>query len=699
MSKGPDSSPKTNGAAEAKSLVQELPRILERGKKEAQRILDGLSSPNRITLQTNEFVLPTRAQGGLTSFTGQPTKDFEERAWVNRLIYGDNLLTMQALLSGDTSTRLPPLRGKVDLIYIDPPFDSRTDYRTRIHLKGLDIEQMPTVIEQFAYSDTWKYGTVSYLEMIVPRLVLMRELLSNQGSIYLHIGQDVGHYVKVVMDDLFGKPNFRNSITWVKSTNPKGSQYESDHYSSFTDLILYYSRDPQAPLDLDSIRKQLSAEELAKKYDRPDEKGMFTDGPIERSPSMGARPNLVYEYKGYTPGPWGWRVEKAELEQIDREGNLGWTSNGKPYRKIRPETDKGDPIGDFWNDISLLNSQSDERVGYPTQKPTALVKRIIDASSRVDSIVCDFFCGAGTTAVAAEESGRRWIAVDLGKPACMISRKRLIDQDAKPFLYQSIGDYQKEQFEQSSFKSLGDLAQVVVNLYGALPFPNQQGVPTNLGYIKSSNTLVFVDSPTKMTGYATIKRAQQLRGSFMGGWKRIVVLGWNFVTDIGRIVESLNDEKLEVLVIPPDLLERLKTKASYERLIKSGELRFSSLQYVTAKPVKIQHDAETDTLQVELDNYILLSPDALPLDADNKEKLEKIIAKDPLSLIEYWSIDPDYDGETFRSRWQDYRENNEDLRIKRVAKVIVPRKGEKRKVCVKVVDVFGFESATVKEVR
>ena len=185
----------------------------------------------------------------------------------------------------------------------------------------------------------------------------------------------------------------------------------------------------------------------------------------------------------------------------------------------------------------------------------------------------------------------------------------------------------------------------------------------------------------------------------MGGWNKVIILAWNFNPDIGRIIESLADKNLEVLVIPPDLLDKLKTKSSYEKLIKSGEIRFSSLQYLTVKPIKKkEHDKEQDVLDIELDNYILLTPDVLPLDEKNKEKLEKVIEGDPLSLVEYWSIDPNYDGETFRSKWQEYRENNDDLRIKKSAKIIIPKIDKKFKVCIKAVDVFGFESATVKEI-
>lgn len=633
------------------SLIEELPKIVAQGKKEAQKILDGLSGRNRITLQTNELVLPTKAKAGLSLFTGQAVKDINKKDWINRVVYGDNLLAMQALLAGDPSTGLPSMRGKIDLIYIDPPFDSKADYRTKIHLPSIDIESKPTVIEQFAYADTWKNGTVSYLQMIVPRLALMRELLSEQGSIYVHIDWHVGHYVKVIMDEIFGKENFAREIIWDRG-NPSGGKAAAENWIHAHDTILFYSK---------SISNQFF--------------------------------NKLYE-----PYTEEYIKERFKHDDKDGRGLYRLQGSGKNLRKQYLSESKGKTYTSVWQ-IPDINVMAKERIDYETQKPEIILKRIIEASCPERGVVADFFAGSGTTSTVAEKLDRKWIMSDLGKPACMIMRKRLIDQDAKPFLYQSIGDYQKEQFEQSAFKTLADLAHVVVNLYGALPFPTQDGVPNNLGYIKQSKTIVFVDSPSKLTGYATLKKAQELRASFMGGWDKVVVLGWNFATDIGRIIESLNDDKLEVLVIPPDLLDRLRTKASYEQLIKSGKVRFSSLQYLTVKPIKKTADKEEDELNIELNNYVLLSPDALPLDEKNKEKLEKVIAEDPLSLVEYWSIDPDYDGETFRSKWQEYRENNEDLRIKRKAKLIVPKIKGKRKICIKAVDVFGFESAVVMEVK
>lgn len=686
---------------ERKSLIIELPKIIERGKREAERILDGLSKKNKITLQTTELVLPTKSKGKIFSFTGQSVKSDVNKDWFNRLIYGDNLLAIQALLAGDPLTNMPSMRGKIDLIYIDPPFDSKADYRTKIHLPSTDIEALPTVIEQHAYSDTWGktredgtkvLGTACYLEYMVPRLILMRELLSEQGSIYVHIDWHVGHYVKVIMDEIFGKDNFINEIIW-RSAN---AHNDAKAYGNVHNNIYFYQKSEGRIWN-----------GATKPYDNPekvfkhkDDRGKYQDVDLTAPGGRGPK----YTWRGVTRN---WLVTEENMKKLEKEGKLHYSSTGLVRKKVYEGEKDGIAVQSMWEDIfkDVGTGVEGRSAGgnYDTAKPPTLLKRIIEASSNKDSIVADFFAGSGTTGAVAEKLGRKWIMSDLGKPACMVMRKRLIDQDAKPFLYQSIGDYQKEQFEKSAFRTIGDLSHVIINLYGALPFPMQEGVPTNLGYNKATKTLIFVDSPSKMTGYNTLKKAQELRAGFMGGWDKVVVLGWNFVTDIGKVLENIKDPNLEVLVIPPDLLDQLKTKASYNKLIKTGKIKFSSLQYLTIKPVKVENKGENDIIEVELDNYTLLSPDALPLDQKNKEKLEEVMGDDPLVLIEYWSIDPDYDGETFRSKWQDYRQNTDndgdEFRVIKKAKLEVPKVKGKRKVCVKAVDVFGFESATVQEVK
>ncbi len=635
-----------------KSLIGELPKIVADGNREAAAILDRLSSPNRITLQTNEVVLPAKASSNIRFGTQAvlPVAD------MNRLIYGDNLLAMQALLAGDPQTGLPSLRGKVDLIYIDPPFDSKADYRTKLTLPGGDINQKPTTIEQFAYADTWKDGTVSYLRMLYPRLVLMRELLSDHGSIYVHIDWHVGHYVKVLMDEIFGKENFRNEIVWQYSGWNKKLKcsFEKRH-----DVLLFYSIDENCTFN--SFFEQWASE----------------DEYVKR------------------------RKQKPLTDETGRRYVLSDGGNGTRVRRYLDEAIKeGVVVDDVWN-LDKLNNSAKEGVGYATQKPEALLERIIKASSNEGDLVCDFFGGSGTTAAVAERLGRRWITTDIGKPATLVMRKRLIDQEVKPFLYQAIGDYQKEMMHGTRlFKNIGELSQVVMQLYGALPFTPDQVSDRNFGYIKDERTLVYVDSPNKLTGRATLRRASEATQSLLGGgWKRCIVLAWNFSFDISTAIEEYKNT-VEVLVIPPDLMDKLK-KQGFSKLIQSGTVRFSGLQYLSLQPIEKHTTADGDVLTIRLKDYVQLSPENIPLDDKDREAVRHLMAEDPLALIEYWSIDPDYDGITFRSMWQDYRENtaqdHDPLHCVYRADLTVPHK-DSRAVCVKAVDVFGFESVVVERI-
>ncbi len=635
----------------AKSLIEELPRIASEGRQEAQRIIERLSSGTRIGLQTNELVLPRKDVSGF--FRGQVPNipnafnaALDGGSWMNRLVYGDNLLTMQALLAGDPQTGLPSLRGKVDLIYIDPPFDSKADYRTKVTLPGLDFQQKPTVVEQFAYADTWEEGTISYLKMIYPRLILMKELLSERGSIYVHIDWHIGSYMKVILDDIFGKENFVNEIIWYyRRWNIAGSSFATNH-----DTILYYGKN---------------------------------------------KSNRVYNQL-YIP-----KSEKSSAQ------GKSWKSvideNGIRHSIMTDEPTKGVPMPDVW-DVSMINPVAKERIGYATQKPEALLERIIKASSNEGDIVCDFFGGSGTTAAVAEKLGRRWITCDIGKPASLVMRKRFIDQEVNPFLYQSIGDYQKEAFHNNKkLRRVGDLSQVVLGLFGALPFSPEQVSDRNFGYVKGTRNLVMVDSPNRLTTAATVRRAVEAKASLLGGdWDKVIVLGWNFAFDISQAIEKYKNSNVEVLVIPPDLLDKL-SKKGFKKLIADKTVRFSSLQYLVVNPVEVTVNGNgEDELDISLSNYVLLSPDNIPLDDKDKEKLQQVMEQDPLSLIEYWSIDPDYDGDTFRSTWQDYRENvdndSDPLHCVYSTRIAMPHKDE-RKVCVKAVDVFGFESQVILDVK
>lgn len=643
----------------AKSLIEELPRIASEGRQEAQRIIERLSSGTRIGLQTNELVLPRKDVSGF--FRGQVPNipnafnaALDGGSWMNRLVYGDNLLTMQALLAGDPQTGLPSLRGKVDLIYIDPPFDSKADYRTPITLPNTSFSQKPTVIEQFAYADTWEEGTISYLKMIYPRLVLMKELLSERGSIYVHIDWHIGAYMKIILDDIFGKNRFLNEIMWCYTIGGKGSSF----YGRKHDTMLLYSKSPNYTFN-----------------------GKDKNVIVQRKLNTHMRTKIDDDGREYQ-------------EKTDKK-------SGKIYRYY---VDEGKVPEDYWIDIEQLNREDAERVGYATQKPSKLLTRIIAASSNEGDLVCDFFGGSGTTAAVAERLGRRWITCDIGKPASLVMRKRFIDQEVNPFLYQSIGDYQKEAFHNNKkLRRVGDLSQVVLGLFGALPFSSEQVSDRNFGYVKGTRNLVMVDSPNRLTTAATVRRAVEAKASLLGGdWDKVIVLGWNFAFDISQAIEKYKNSNVEVLVIPPDLLDKL-SKKGFKKLIADKTVRFSSLQYLVVNPVEVTVNGNgEDELDISLSNYVLLSPDNIPLDDKDKENLQKVMEQDPLSLIEYWCIDPDYDGDTFRSTWQDYRENvdndSDPLHCVYSTRIAMPHKDE-RKVCVKAVDVFGFESQVILDVK
>lgn len=662
----------------AKSLIEELPRIASEGRQEAQRIIERLSSGTRIGLQTNELVLPRKDVSGF--FRGQVPNipnafnaALDGGSWMNRLVYGDNLLTMQALLAGDPQTGLPSLRGKVDLIYIDPPFDSKADYRTKVVLPGVDIQQKPTVVEQFAYADTWEEGTISYLKMIYKRLILMKELLSDTGTVYVHIDWHIDSYVKIMLDDIFGKDNFRDQIIWYY---PGGIKAVPHYFPRKHDCIYCYSKTNNYVFN--NQRKGIEDNSLYSRWIKYSEDGE------------------TITYKNFP------RTDKVKFDMYVKR----FISQNKREPKDEDVIYRfeGALVDDVWDDCPAVFRLLNEKTGYSTQKPASLLERIIKASSNEGDLVCDFFGGSGTTAAVAERLGRRWITCDIGKPASLVMRKRFIDQEVNPFLYQSIGDYQKEAFHNNKkLRRVGDLSQVVLGLFGALPFSPEQVSDRNFGYVKGTRNLVMVDSPNRLTTAATVRRAVEAKASLLGGdWDKVIVLGWNFAFDISQAIEKYKNSNVEVLVIPPDLLDKL-SKKGFKKLINDKTVRFSSLQYLVVNPVEVTMNSNgEDELSVSLNNYVLLSPDNIPLDDKDKEKLQQVMEQDPLSLIEYWSIDPDYDGDTFRSTWQDYRENvdndSDPLHCVYSTRIAMPHKDE-RKVCVKAVDVFGFESQVILDVK
>ena len=363
-------------------------------------------------------------------------------AAANTLYYGDNLPVLREYVADES----------VDLVYLDPPFNSNASYN--VLFKERTGEESPAQIK--AFTDTWEWtqeaertyeqdiimssavpsavkemirafrefvgnnAMMAYLVMMAPRLVELHRVLKPTGSIYLHCDPTASHYLKILMDTVFGKEQFRSEITWKRTTSHNDAVR---NYGALGDILLFYTKG-------DSFLFQpqyasYSQEHLDKVYRYADTDGRRYGTADLRSPSP--RPNLTYEYKGYKPHPNGWTVSRERMEQLDAEGRLHFPTNkqGRIRRKIYLDEMPGVPVGNLWDDIKPVSSHARERLGYPTQKPEALLERIIQASSNEADVVLDPFCGCGTTVAAAEKLGRRWIGIDVTHLAVALMKNRL----------------------------------------------------------------------------------------------------------------------------------------------------------------------------------------------------------------------------------------------------------------------------------
>src|SRR6267378_997951 len=345
--------------------------------------------------------------------------------WRNILIWGDKKYVLPSLL--------PEFAGKVNLIYIDPPFDTGADFSFNATLhdhpdaekdEATSFLKEPSIIEQKAYRDTWGRGLDSYLQWFHEAIIMLRELLAEDGSLYVHLDWHVAQYAKVLLDEVFGYDNFVNEIIWKRKG---GSANPLNRFGIVTDTLLLYSKSedytfvPQFTRISDETKKYIDERFRSQVNGRK-----YMLAPIERNAALGVRKNLIYEYNGYTP-KYGWMVSKEKLKKMDEASKLHWNSQNKPNRRVFLDEYKGQPVENLWSDVYVINPMAEERLNYPTQKPEALLERILIVSSKEKDLVLDCFVGSGTTAAVAERLNRRWIACDLGRFAIHTTRKRLLN--------------------------------------------------------------------------------------------------------------------------------------------------------------------------------------------------------------------------------------------------------------------------------
>jgi len=357
----------------------------------------------------------------------------------NTLFYGDNLPILRDYIADES----------VDLIYLDPPFNSNRSYNVLFKDEsGKDSESQIT-----AFEDTWHWGNeteetyhfliryapaqvttmisslrkfiganqmMAYLVMMTARLIELHRVLKSTGSIYLHCDPTASHYLKIVLDSVFGVDKFVNEIIWQRTS----SHNDSKKWASVHDIILFYQKGNTFVWNPIYTAHDESYVENFYRY--KDERGVYRLHEIIRTASMGPRPNLAYEYKGYKP-EWGWRMIREKVEKLDSENRLEWSKTGRPYLKRYLHEQEGNPINTVITDIPPLSGQAGEKLGYPTQKPLALLERIIQASSDEGDVVLDPFCGCGTAIAAAQKLNRKWIGIDVTHLSIALLKYRLKD--------------------------------------------------------------------------------------------------------------------------------------------------------------------------------------------------------------------------------------------------------------------------------
>jgi len=635
-------------------------------------------NPKNLGFQIAEVVVPNPGEAG-PRLPLEPVSQEVDTSACNRLIWGDNLLVMQALLAQG-------YEGKINLIYIDPPFDSKADYSHSVQLTpdeagkgGGELDAEMSALERLAYRDTWEDGSDSYLDMLLPRVQLMHKLLADTGNLFVHCDHHIDAYVRLILDEVFGKRCFRNHIVWCYSGGG------------------------------------VPEKELAKKHD-----SIFW---FSRSAKSESEPKKWYFNRPYRPYSEG-TVERGRTAVKGEDAAL---------------RESGAALEDWWADVKKITSPTDfEKLYFDTQKSEELLERIITMGSGVGDLVADFFCGSGTTAAAAEKLGRRWITSDLGKASLQVTRNRLVRlgtpgsggiafqrSDGRtrcaPFVVENLGNYQRQMIYLNDHK-LRQVGPLVLTLFGAQPHPQERNLGTqaynDAETGRFQRRLVLVGDPDRPLSAKRVAEAVALLKTLDGGgYSKLVALGWDFELNFDASLQRLlgaDIAKVEPRLIPTDVIEHLKKipegagpeDREVERLrekVAFFEKPWLGQPSVQALGWVEQGGERLLRVQVRLTRYLLRSvPSGLKgfekkTDQENRQWLAQAGGADGLSLIDFWCLDDDLGGEDgkrpFTSTWQDLRGLGK--RVRRVATtteiLVKPRPG--RRLGLRLVDVFGNDAA------
>jgi len=645
-------------------------------------------APLRVALpfQTIETVNESVQERQL-SLLRESSGAYAAKEWRNRLIWGDKKYVLPSLL--------PEFAGKVNLMYYDPPFNTDADFSFTASVPdhpdtpeddSVEFTKEPSIIEQKAYRDTWGRGLDSYLQWFYETAVVSHELLHETGSLYVHLDYRVAHYAKLVLDEVFGTERFVAEIIWKRRS---GIVKQTKTFGACTDAILMFSKTEDYVYHR-QFTEIGSEEYVAERFKYTDEKGRRYR--LSNLVNPGYRPTLRYEYKGCAPPSNGWAISLERMKQFDAEGKLEFpkTKGGRIQRRQYLDEWEGYPVQNLWTDIYQINPVAAERLDYPTQKPEALLDRILKASSNPGDLVLDIFGGSGTTATVAEKQGRRWITCDLGRFAIHTTRKRLLEiPGVRPFVVQNLGKYERQLWAGAEFgEGNGKQAaarqrayvEFILKLYNAKPIHGY----TWLHGLHGGRMVHVgaVDSPVSdgdVRQMAVEFKKAIGKGADAPKTNGIDVLGWDFAFELNEVSKqqaAAANIQLRFIKIPRDVMDK--------RAVEQGDVKFFELAALA-----VETEVKKQEVKLRLTDFVI-PPDDVPEDVRKSVKHWS-------QWIDYWAVDWDHKGDPFHNEWQTYR-TRKDPKLELETTHTYAEKGE-YSVVVKVIDILGNDTTKTVKVK
>ena len=713
-----------------KPLPDQYRFLLFEDKREVELVWNGKTNEIcNIVLPFQAIELVDEPRAEKPDETGLQLDLFDERGrqrkgWTNKLIWGDNKLILSSLKNGPLREEIEE-QGGLKLIYIDPPFDVGADFSMDIEIGGDTFTKKPNILEEIAYRDTWGKGADSFIAMIYERLILMRDLLAEDGSIYVHCDWRVNSLIRLVLDEVFSSEYYKNEIRW-KRQPPRGAKAVSKQYARSSDSILYYTKSSSGTWNRQY--KDYSEKYIKTKFTHTDK-----DGRLYRIDAIG-------DYS-----------EKS-IAKFREQGKIHDYASGKLGLIRYLDEAKGEAVTDVWIDITEVNSQALEGTGYATQKPEALLERILKASSNEGDLVADFFCGSGTTAAVAEKLGRKWIATDLGKFAIHTTRKRMIGVqrqlkadgvDYRAFEILNLGKYERQHFiginpnlrEAEQQHQLEEKEKAFIDLILRAYSAEKTDGFTIFHGVKAGRLVAVgpVNLPvTRLFIEEIILECRKNRIS------RVDILGFEF--EMGLFPNVLDEARSKGIDLVP---KYIPAEVFDKRAVERDEVVFHDVAFIEVKPLVKNGKKDTPpTVAVELTDFsVFYAQDSIShaeqmlknggsqitVQEGQIMKISKdangIVSRDVLTQhwtdwIDYWSVDFDFESQRemirvqhpatgeweeqwtgdyiFENEWQSFRtKKDRSLELTSVAHECEPGR---RKLAVKVVDIFGNDTMTIVEV-